>query len=187
MPDVSEFGAYDSAYIVGGPQRVAMVAFVALLQDEQVKLSHALHRVRVVRQAPRDDVEAAMLEAIPSAGRLLGSLLAVAAASDAVAQIGAVLHEQRVLARAPWKLGTKIRAYGMRRRLRSSPRDGLNRVAVLGSAGIADAALRKALETPDPVFVLPKIKTPPTRLQNEPYKHSELSEPSIVDLPNHGW
>ncbi|MEV5704676.1 TIGR04222 domain-containing membrane protein [Actinoallomurus sp. NPDC052274] len=160
MTDHAQLGVYELAYLCGGPARVVTVAVLALIDDQQITVARALHRVRVIRRAPRDKVESAVLGAIPDAGRPLGVLTAVAADSDAVAEIGNALREQRVLPRSPWQLGRISHAHRLRRRLRANPMDGVDRVAVLGPAAIPDAALRKVFQTPDLRFTLPDLKLP---------------------------
>jgi hypothetical protein len=160
MPDHPELDTYDLAYLYGGPARVVMVALVALSDDGQIKISHALHRVKAVRRKPRDQVESAVFDALPEAGKTLGPLTAAAGATDAIGQIGGSLREQRILARAPWQLSRVIRAHRLRRRLRASRQDGLARIAVHGPAAIADTELREIFQTSDPDFKLPELKLP---------------------------
>ncbi|WP_433179718.1 TIGR04222 domain-containing membrane protein [Actinoallomurus sp. CA-150999] len=160
MADHPQLGVYDLAYICGGPTRVVTVAVLALTTDKQIAISRALHRVRVVRREPRDEVESAVLAVISDAGRPLGALTAAAAGSGAVVAIAEALREQRVLPGSPWKIGRIIHAGRLRRRLRANPADGLDRVAILGPAGILDAALRKVFQTPDPQFKVPDLKLP---------------------------
>jgi uncharacterized protein (TIGR04222 family) len=53
MADLPQLGVYELAYICGGPARVVTVAVLALIDDEQITISRALHRVRIIRRAPR--------------------------------------------------------------------------------------------------------------------------------------
>lgn len=160
MADHPQLDVYELAYICGGPNRVVTVAVLALIDDEQIAISRALHRVRIIRRAPRDEIESAVLDAIPDAGRPLGALTAAAADSDAVAEIGIALREQRVLPRFLWQVGRIIHAHRLRRELRANPMGGIDRVAILGPVGIPDPALRKVFQTPDPRFELPDLRLP---------------------------
>lgn len=184
MADQPELGVYELAYICGGPTRVITVAVLALTDDEQIAISRALHRVRIIRRTPRDAVESAVLQAIPDSGRPLGSLTAAAADSDAVAEIGTALREQRILSRSSWQVSRVVRAYRLRRKLRASPMNGINGVAVLGPAGIPDAALRKVFETPDPQFQLPDLKLPGLPDRNDrPYdENADARTAARLDL-----
>ena len=160
MADHPQLDVHDLAYVCGGPKRVATVAVVALADDGQITVSRALHRVRAVRRAPRDEVEAAVLDALPEAGRPLGALIAATAGSAAVAVIGDALRDQGILPRSFWQLGRIGQARRTRRRLRANPGEGIGRVAILGPDGIADAALRTVFQTPDPHFKLSDLKIP---------------------------
>lgn len=93
----AELDLYQIAYVCGGPKRVVMVALVALLQDGRIKISPALHRVNVVRRAPRDPVESAVLDAVPSAGKFLGPTVQAVASSPAVEEIGRTLRVARLV------------------------------------------------------------------------------------------
>ena len=186
MSDHFELDTYDVAYICGGPARVVMVTLVALSDDGQIKISRALHRVKAVRRAPRDQVESAVLDALPEAGRTLGSLTAVASATDAVGQIGAALREQRILAGAPWQLSRVVRAHRLRRRLRGSRQDGLARIAVHGPAAIADTELREIFQTPDRDFKLPKLKLPNLPDHNDRRYDADADRRTAMNLDRFG-
>ena len=155
MSDHPELDTYDLAYICGGPARVVMVTLVTLSDDGQIKISHALHRVKAVRRAPRDQVESAILDALPEAGRTLGSLTSVASATNAVGQIGAALREQPIdssrhggsavssaLTPAPEAARFPRTDWQYRR-----ARPGIDR----------DTELRGIFQTPDPDLKLPKL------------------------------
>ncbi|MEV5710266.1 TIGR04222 domain-containing membrane protein [Actinoallomurus sp. NPDC052274] len=184
MADQPQLGVYDLAYICGGPTRVITVAVLALADDEQIAISRALHRVRIIRRTPRDRVESAVLHAIPDSGRQLGSLTAAAADSDAVAEIGTALREQRILPRSPWQISRIVRAYNLRRKLRASPVKGINEVAILGPSGIPDAAVRKIFETPNPHFQLPDLKLPRLPDRNDrPYdENADVRSAARLDI-----
>ncbi|WP_443029605.1 TIGR04222 domain-containing membrane protein [Spirillospora sp. NBC_01491] len=66
---------YESAWLCGGPGRVALVALVALSRDGRITISSERHRVDAVRRKPGDPVERAALGAIPHTGLLLGPAL----------------------------------------------------------------------------------------------------------------
>lgn len=186
MSDHPELDIYDLAYVCGGPARVVMVVLVALSDDGQIKISHALHRVKAVRRGPRDQVESAVLDTLPEAGRTLGSLTATAGATNAVGQIGAALREQRILAGAPWQLGRVIRAHRLRRRLRASRQDGLARTAVHGSAAIADTELREIFQTSDPDFKLPDLKLPNLPDHNDRRYDADADRRTAMNLDRFG-
>jgi hypothetical protein len=183
---MSDHHPYDLAYICGGPRRVVMVALVALADDDQIKISRARHRVTVTRRAPRDQVEAAVFDAVPNAGRTLGALTAAAADSDAVAGIRAVLRDRWVLARAPWQVHRILRTRSMRRRLHADPPDGLGRVAVLGAPGIADARLREILQAPDPDLDIPDLALPGLPDYNDGPYDAEADVKTAVRLDLYG-
>jgi hypothetical protein len=159
---------YEIAYLFGGPRRVAMAALVALHEDDQITISSARHRVEAVRRAPREPVETAALEAIPRWGKVLRPALRAIADTAAVEDIGRRLRRDRLLPSshlsALWQWGRipAFRRLRLRRRLISDPETGgLTRVAVMGTAEIADSRLRKIFETPDPP---PAIRAPKMRV-----------------------
>jgi hypothetical protein len=162
MPNNTNLYPYQIAYLCGGPERVAVLALVALWEDRQIKISPARHRVEEIRFAPRNPVEEAALEAVPdSRGQLLGSTIQAVAGSAAVQEIGQTLRTEQLLpssrVSALWQWGRVWARRSLRRRMTADPpADGLLRVAALGTAGIADEKLRQIFETPDPQ----RIKTP---------------------------
>jgi hypothetical protein len=162
MRETSRLDVYSMAYLCGGPERVAMVVLAGLCADGRIKISSARHRVSVVRPAPRDAVETAVLDAIPNAGMVLGPAVQSIAGSPAVQEIGRTLTDRGLLPRsrlsALWQWGRVMRGRRVRRRLaRRDDQDGLGRVAVRGTPGIADDTIRRIFETPDPP---PPIKVP---------------------------
>lgn len=185
MRDYTELDPYEIAYVCGGPERVAMVVLVALHEDGQVKISSARHRVEAIRCEPRDGVEAAALEVIPGSGKLLEPVLAAIANSSAVEQVGRALRDGRLLPStrfsAAWQWSRAKAARGLRRRLIMDPgSDNASRVAALGSQGIADAALRRVFETPDPSPVkIPRMRLgssiDPLHSNNAPDRSGELN------------
>lgn len=145
---IGESGLYEMAYLCGGANRVAAVALVALCQDGRLKVAYKRQRVFVTRTEPRNAVEAAALDAIPPAGRLLPAVLFAVAASPAVAEIAESLRDKGLGSRG-WRRQSRY-ARQLRKGLLESPGEGWRRVAVLGTSGIADERLRRAFETPVP-------------------------------------
>jgi uncharacterized protein (TIGR04222 family) len=150
----SELDVYEVAYLCGGPRRVALAAVAAMAQDRRIKISRTRHRVQVVRRRAGPPAERAVLDAVPASGQVLGPLLDEIAHSAAVQELieglrrgGLVRHHS--LAGHPY-LSAAGRA--ARRELEDSGAQaaGERRVAVLGTAGIANAGLRDIFETPDP-------------------------------------
>ncbi|MGK5556659.1 TIGR04222 domain-containing membrane protein [Actinomadura kijaniata] len=78
-----ELDVYETAYLCGGAERVALVALVALRQDRRVEIAPARRRIAVVRSEARHPVEAAALEVIPAAGLPLWRALTRIAAHPA--------------------------------------------------------------------------------------------------------
>ena len=174
-----EIDVYEAAYLCGGPGRVAEVALVALYSDGQIKISPARHRVEAVRRAPRNPIETAALAAIPRPGKVLRPALCAIADAAAVADLGRLLRDGRLLPSSPvsvlWQWGRvrAIRRFRLRRRVPGDA-DGLIRVAVMGTAEIADPRLRRIFETPDPP---PAIRAP------KAYKGGLSVEPGDVYEP----
>jgi hypothetical protein len=162
MPSRANLYPYQIAYLCGGPERVAVVALVALWESRQIKISPARHRVEEIQFAPRNPVEKAALEAIPdSTGQLLGSTIQAIADSAAVQKIGQALRAEQMLPDSRvstlWQWGRIWARRSLRRRMTADPPpDSPLRVAALGTAGIADEKLRQIFETPDP----PRTKIP---------------------------
>jgi len=155
MTSVSELDVYEIAYLCGGAERVALAAVVAMQQDGRIMISRTRHRVHVARRRASQPVERAVLDAVPDAGKVLGQLLHDVAHSAAVQELlvdglrraGLAGHYSltghRHLSAAGRKARTELEDPGVK-----VPRE--RRVAVLGTSGIADAALRDIFETPDP-------------------------------------
>jgi len=160
-----------------------MVALVALCEDRQTKISPVRHRVDAERRAPRDPVEVAALDAIPGHGLVLGQALQIIAHSAGVEEIGRTLRAERLLPdsriRALWQWRRALARRRIRHRLaQDETLDGVRRVAVLGSQGIADQKLRKIFETPDPAPVKLPGKSPDFAVdpfyENPPYRPGTL-------------
>ncbi|GAA3794012.1 hypothetical protein GCM10022226_11620 [Sphaerisporangium flaviroseum] len=153
----TDLDLYETAYLCGGPRRVAMVALVALCEDGRARIDPARHRISAVRREPADPVEAAALEAIPETGRHLGYTVAVVAGSPAVEAIGESLRARGLVTRRG-KAGI-LRGRSVRRGLIATEdgaglRDGeggLRRVAINGTPGIRDVELRTSFSLGEPV------------------------------------
>ncbi|MEV4253347.1 TIGR04222 domain-containing membrane protein [Spirillospora sp. NPDC049652] len=139
---------YETAYLCGGADRVALVALVRAAQDDVIKIALARHRVTAASPAPpdgdADPMTAVVLAAIPSSGALLGEVRRLVAGSDAVAGI-----REELVARGLLR-GRFRTSRGRRARTDLDPATPLERVAVLGEAGIADERLRTTFATSDP-------------------------------------
>jgi hypothetical protein len=146
VPPVGARDVYEVAYLCGGPHRVALTAVAAMAQDGRITISRTRHRVQVVHRRAGPPAERAVLDAVPSSGKVLGPLLDEVAHSAAVRELteglraGGLVH---TLAGHP-----HLSAAG--RAARKELEDSEAGVAVLGTAGIADAGLRGIFETPDP-------------------------------------
>jgi hypothetical protein len=141
---------YQIAYLCAGPERVALVALVALCQDDRITISPARHRVSAVMREPADPVETAALEAIPEVGCVLGPLLRHTAQSPAVIAVRASLVKDGLLSR--WQAAGRT-SRGRKTRdqlLTREPAPGPQSIAVTGAAGITDAKLYRVFTTPDP-------------------------------------
>ncbi|RFU41449.1 TIGR04222 domain-containing membrane protein [Actinomadura logoneensis] len=138
---------YETAYLCGGRDRVALVALVRAAGEGRIAIAPARHRVTAgspASGAAPDPVEAAVLAALPATGALLGELRRRVARSDAVADVRRGLAAQGLL------LGGFRTPRGRRRRAELDPGTPPERVAVLGEPGIADERLRRIFTTPDP-------------------------------------
>jgi len=154
MTSVSELDVYEIAYLCGGPERVALAAVVAMQQDGRITISRTRHRVKVARRRANQPIERAVLDAVPDAGKVLGSLLRDLAHSAAVQELIDGLRRDGLAGHYSLAGHPHLSAAGRKARteLEDSrvkiPRE--RRVAVLGTSGIADAGLRDIFETPDP-------------------------------------
>jgi hypothetical protein len=140
----TELDLYETAFLCGGPQRVAMVALVALCEDGRAEIHPAGHRVGAVRRESDDAVEAAALEAIPESGRHLGYTMSVIARSPAVETIGEALRARGLLNR---RMTSSLRGRSVRSGLTAA--EGLRRVAIEGTSGIEDVRLRNLFAIED--------------------------------------
>jgi uncharacterized protein (TIGR04222 family) len=147
---MNDLTTYELAWLVGGGERVAVVAFVALATEGRIEVAYRRQRVEVARYDASDPVEVAALDLLPDSGLSVREFVERVAASPTVAALEAA---------ARGKGRTRLRAL---RRFNPAYRDliehpgtGLRRVAVLGVAGVADENLKDILEHPRPD--VPKI------------------------------
>jgi hypothetical protein len=154
MTSVSELDVYEIAYLCGGPERVALTAVAAMVRDGRIRISRTRHRVQVVHRRGSQPVEHAVLDAVPDAGKVLGPLLAGVVHSAAVAELIEELRRGGLVGHHSLAGHPHLSAAGrqVRKELEDSSEEvrGARRVAVLGTAGIADAGLRGIFEAPDP-------------------------------------
>lgn len=154
MTSVGELDVYEIAYLCGGSERVALAAVVAMQQDRRITISRTRHRVQVAHRGASQQIERAVLDALPEAGKVLGQLLHDVAHSAAVQELidglrrnGLVGHHSVAghphLSAAGRKARTELEDSGVK-----VPRE--RKVAVLGASGIGDAGLRDIFQTPDP-------------------------------------
>ena len=145
---------YEIAYLCGGADRVALAAVVAMRQDGRITISRTRRRVRVTHRRASQPVERAVLDAVPPAGTALGQLLQDVAHSAAVQELIDGLRRDGLVGRHSLAGHPHLSAAGRKARAELQedgeqvPRE--QRVAVLGTRGIADAGLRSIFEAPDP-------------------------------------
>jgi len=182
VTSLSKLGLYETAYLCGGAQRVAVTAVVAMAEDGRLKISRTRHRVQVVRRSATQAVERAVLDAVPDSGRVLGPLLLQVADSAAVKELISGLRDAGLVGHHALAGHPHLSAEGRRTRKElegSLARTrGERRVAVLGIGGITDAGLRDAFESPDP---------PPggKLLPKPPRSGPDGGIPAATDLPMH--
>jgi hypothetical protein len=154
VTSVSKLGLYETAYLCGGAQRVAVAAVVAMVDDGRLKISRTRHRVQVVRRSATEAIERAVLDAVPGSGRVLGPLLLQVADSAAVKELISGLRDAGLVGHHVLAGHPHLTAEGrrVRKELEGSlaRTRGERRVAVLGIGGITDAGLRDVFESPDP-------------------------------------
>jgi hypothetical protein len=154
VPLVDELDVYEIAFLCSGPERVALTAVAAMARDGRIRISRTRHRVQVVHRRDGQPAERAVLDAVPGSGKVLGPLLADVARSAAIAELTEGLQRRGLVGHHSLAGHPHLSAAGRRARkkLEDSAAEvrGDRRVAVLGSAGIADDALRDTFETPDP-------------------------------------
>ena len=154
MASVSDLDVYEIAFLCGGPERVALTAVAAMARDGRIKISRTRHRVQVVHRRGGQPAERAVLDAVPDSGKVLGPLLADVAHSAAVAELTEGLRRGGLVGHHSLTGHPHLSAAGrqVRGKLENSGADvpSDQRVAVLGTAGIANAGLRGIFEAPDP-------------------------------------
>ncbi|WP_171064580.1 TIGR04222 domain-containing membrane protein [Actinomadura soli] len=144
---MDELDRYTIAYLCGGPSRVAQVAVLTLYERRGVRISKGTRRADALAREPGDPVEAAVLAAIPAAGRPLGQVIAAAAESAAALAVAGALREAGLMrGRRPTRRGRALR-----RTLAGEPgASQAERLAALGPDGVEDARLREILRADDP-------------------------------------
>jgi hypothetical protein len=146
-----DFTPYEIAYLCGGPERVVMVAIAGLHADGLIRITRKGHRVAATTHTARDPFEAAVFDALPSAGRVLGEVISRVSESPAVLALCAALVEEELTDADFRHPGLQRAQRHLRTRLRTEAAEtGPARIAALGSAGITEPALREVFETPDP-------------------------------------
>jgi uncharacterized protein (TIGR04222 family) len=139
---------YETAWLAGGAERVALVVFAALTADGRLEVAAKRQRVKVVRADATYPVEAAALALVPDSGLTVQDFLRKVSRLEQVGAYAAAVRAKGQLRSLRWFSP----AY---RELQQHPGTGLRRVAVLGAAGVEDAELRDMLEHPRPD--MPKI------------------------------
>ena len=151
---MDELDVYEIAYLCGGYERVALTAVAAMARDGRIRISRTRHRVQVVHRRAGQPTERAVLDAVPDAGKVLGPLLAEVAHSATVSELIEGLRRGGLVGRHSLTGHPHLSAAGRQARKELENRGpevrGDLRVAVLGSAGIADGALRDIFQSPDP-------------------------------------
>ena len=154
MVSVSELNVYEIAYLCGGAERVALAAVAAMQEDGRITISRTRHRVQVARRRASQPIERAVLDAVPTTGKVLGELLHDVAHSAAAQELIDGLRQDGLVGHHSLAGHPHLSAAGRKARAEledsavTVPRE--QRVAVLGASGIADAGLRDIFETPDP-------------------------------------
>ncbi|HEY8480656.1 MAG TPA: hypothetical protein VIL71_12590 [Spirillospora sp.] len=153
-----EFDHYTTALLFGGPSRVVEVAVLLLHEQRRVRILRGTRRIEAAHReqdddlGPEDDpVRAAVLAAIPGAGRPLGRVIAEVSASPEVLAVADAMREAGLM--RGWRLFPRPTRKGraLRRRLAAEPGPSqAERLAVLGPAGVADISLRDVLRSDDP-------------------------------------
>lgn len=123
-----------TAYVCGGPRRVALVTILAMCQAGKLTISSGPDRVRPGTGAAANDFEAAALAAVPEYGMTLGALTDTMLRSQPMRELRASLVEQGLI-RGWWFGGLTWLGRQLRRELAKSP-VGLQAIAVQGVAAI---------------------------------------------------
>nr|WP_279507828.1 TIGR04222 domain-containing membrane protein [Actinomadura sp. KC06] len=167
---LDELDHYGVAYLCGGPSRVVQVAVLTLYERRGIRISRATRRADAVVREPGDPVEAAVLAAIPGAGRPLGQVIAAAAESAEALAVADALREAGLMrGRRPTRRGRALR-----RTLAAEPgASPAGRLAALGPDGVEDARLRGILQAEDPK----PVDLPRNRHRGHGLDSSNLSDP----------
>jgi hypothetical protein len=185
VTSLSELDVYEVAYLCGGPQRVALTAVAAMAQDGRIKISRTRHRVQAVHRRAGRPIEREVLAAVPASGQVLGPLLAEVARSAAVQELVEGLRRGGLVGHHSLAGHPHLSAAGRaaRKELEDSRAQlsGARRVAVLGTAGIANAGLRDIFETPDP----PPGSTLIPRARKNAAPHAYGDVPAESSMPMH--
>jgi uncharacterized protein (TIGR04222 family) len=128
-----------TAYVCGGPRRVALVTILAMCQAGKLTISLGPHRVRPGTGAAANDFEAAALAAVPEYGMTIGVLSGTLIRSEPMRELRASLIEQGLV--RGWRFGGLTwLGRQLRRELAKSP-VGLQAIAVQGVAAIPNARM----------------------------------------------
>lgn len=138
-----------AAYLCGGPRRAVLVTLLTLIQEKTIAVSSARHRVRYVSGLPNNQLEQAVVDAVPEGGLQLAELVDRVATDEAMRELRESLVERGLL--RSWRVaGRTLRGRRAYRQLRDNGRSGLDRVAAIGPEAITDTRLREIFTTPDP-------------------------------------
>jgi uncharacterized protein (TIGR04222 family) len=165
-----------TAYVCGGPRRVALVTILAMCQAGKLTISLGLHRVKPGTGAAANDFEAAVLAAVPEYGMTIGVLTDTLVHSLPMRELRVSLVEQGLV--RGWRFGGLTwLGRQLRRELAKSP-VGLQAIAVQGVAAIPNPRIRTTFSTPDPA--LPKVPAFPKAAASDPGHRSDID--TIVAL-----
>ncbi|MEV6287978.1 TIGR04222 domain-containing membrane protein [Kribbella sp. NPDC051770] len=134
-----------AAYLCGGRRRAALVAVLALRDDRVIGFTG--RQVQALGPDGSNQLERAVVAALPAGGLPLSTLLTTVAGLPAMAELKASLVERGLLSR--WFPG-RLTAFG--RQVRRSLREhaiGTYRVAVAGPRAIVVPELRRLFEGRD--------------------------------------
>ncbi|WP_405062686.1 hypothetical protein OG474_13925 [Kribbella sp. NBC_01505] len=138
---------YETAWVLGGAERVALTVFIAMAAAGQLEVGFKRQRVKE-GEAPLMSaegtaalrIETAALELLPESGLPIDEFITRLAGRPAIKTLDEGVSRPRVLSRfSP-----------LHRELRAENPTGVRRVAVLGVAGIEDERLREIFEHPLP-------------------------------------
>ncbi|TWD80677.1 uncharacterized protein (TIGR04222 family) [Kribbella amoyensis] len=132
------------AYLCGGPRRAALTTLLTLIQHRAIAISPA-RRVTVLSPTASNELERAVLDAVPATGLDLDAVVDAIVRTPAMTELRASLIQRGLVNR--WRLLT-LRGRRMRRKVRDTERSGLPRVAVVGAEAIAEARIRQLFSGP---------------------------------------